>query len=159
MRYILLIWAALIGFSAQAQFGDCVDSTLADPFFQCSRPEFRPVCGCDGNTYRNECVALNNFGVLFYTSGVCSNFDFDFYPNPSFNNQFINFSLEFREFTLGSIDVKIIDMFGKVKFQRIANNINRLDLQIDVSGLRPGVYNIVAVSGEGFGLVKRFVRT
>lgn len=46
----------------------CIDSSLikAKP---CTR-DYRPVCGCNGQTYSNACVAESN-GVKSYTSGKC----------------------------------------------------------------------------------------
>ena len=48
--------------------GNCVnDDNKSSP---CTR-HLEPVCGCDGLTYSNPCVATNH-GVNFYTAGACS---------------------------------------------------------------------------------------
>jgi hypothetical protein len=64
--------------------GQCVDPSVVNPYYPCYDC-FRPVCGCDGFTYRNECAADNRGGLGTYhnyVQGVCSNFEFDFAPNP-----------------------------------------------------------------------------
>lgn len=48
----------------------CIDPALIDTSVFCPAV-YVPVCGCNGITYPNECVAYNYHGVTTWTSGIC----------------------------------------------------------------------------------------
>ncbi len=91
-KYLLL--AVFIAFSvsikAQVNPYACVDTTQIQLGHDCTvngRPDFRPICACDGKTYINQCVAQYLHGVnpINLQDGPCEDFIDYFYPNPFFS--------------------------------------------------------------------------
>ncbi len=52
----------------------CIDSSQIDPNMQCLQL-YDPVCGCNGVTFANACIAQYRYGVTEFTPGACEEDD------------------------------------------------------------------------------------
>lgn len=67
---IFVLTFLLVGLDARSQ-QPCFDPSVIDSNIVCTTI-YNPVCGCDGITYVNNCVAYYYYGITSWTTGPCS---------------------------------------------------------------------------------------
>ena len=154
MRLCELFFAAMLLFCSTAAIGQtgCYDPSLLQHNSYCN-PDFEPVCGCDGVTYKNECNARNYFGISYSTYGPCSNIAFRVRPNPV--RDFLTIEIVFKYESNGQI--LIYDMQGNLRYRRLLRDETRYQQNLEVFGLPKGLYLVLVESG-GLYEYQRFLK-
>jgi hypothetical protein len=135
------------------QYG-CIDSLALSPGFPCPSNEFYPVCGCNNETYRNECEAKNRYGVRTTTEGSCSGFEFDIIPTYDPYQLYFTLVQAVPQFSR----LFIVDSFGKLWWQKEISASTREYFTIDISYLSYGTYIMYVYDTKGTYRYKKFVR-
>lgn len=112
-------------------------------------PDFIPVCGCDGVTYRNSCYA-DYATVLQYQERPCEQVALDIYPNPS---SFMLFATVVTKFD-ADVNLYIFDRNGMVYYYQYLTNVSSQQVYIPVQSFEPGLYIIMAESNGVAKLLK-----
>jgi hypothetical protein len=86
----------------------CVDPTQANPNQACPLI-FDPVCGCNGVTYPNSCVASVQNGVTSWTQGACPSAGISSSPNPTQGEAWVTFSVPVE----GLATLEVYDLNGR----------------------------------------------
>ncbi len=136
-------------------FYDCVDTSRVNPYYICGDPTYRPVCGCNGVTYRNECSAYFAGGVNYHNNGTCENFGFDILQNP------VLYYLTLSVYTSKSdrVLLQVWNLFGKIEYEDyfVGYEASVTEKIIDTYNWPRGMY-IVVVNVNGEQQTKKLVK-
>ncbi|MCF8276054.1 MAG: T9SS type A sorting domain-containing protein [Flavobacteriales bacterium] len=148
---LLVTFFVFLSFSIGAN-AQCID-TLNFPNLQppCY-PDFVPVCGCDGVTYRNACYA--DFAtVLQYTDRPCEQVALDIYPNPCTYWLYATVVTKYES----DVNLYIFDKNGTVFYYQFLPLVSQETLSLPIYGFDKGLY-IIMVESNGVTKFSKFIK-
>lgn len=158
LYFVVATFFTLLSIKAQTF---CIDPNRAISNYPCPTPDYVPVCGCDGKTYRNVCEAQMRNGVQFWQSGPCSGFEIDVIPTVIDINNTLRVS--FSSNSGITAQFVITDFWGKLVMQRTLPALVNASVPFvfdlpEASLLRTGVYIIFVYDGQGRYRYLKFVK-
>lgn len=108
--------------------------------------------GGNGNDY--PFVSISNYDKIEFTEKrVLDGFKMLLYPNPSSESVSIDFSINSKE----NATLKVMDIFGKIIIEQPLNNVQGV-LNLDISGLRHGIYMFEISTQDGESISSKFLK-
>jgi hypothetical protein len=148
--FVLLAILLFLGISkSQAQ---CIDIYSVCPTCPCPDLLYKPICGCDGNTYRNLCyferAGGNRAPGSTYTEGTCSGFELDVFPLIVAEDQ--NLTITFAQASEKYATFMLVDAWGKIYIQRTLPAQKLFEFQLaELPMLSRGPYIALIYNSEG----------